>query len=209
LPSPPITPPVEKLPELNDGLAAQVSPELKTLDALKEEVKKSLVLRAGERARVDFEEKLINAVVEQSKVAYPPVLVDLEIERLLKEQERQLQYTGQGMDQYLKSVNKTAEQLQEELRPVAIRNIVASLVLGKVAEAEKIEVTEADIDNGISNMTRSFAAEKKDEFRQLLDTPRTRESLEQSLKTRKTIERLSEIAKSTEPDKKETKEEEK
>jgi trigger factor len=200
---------VEKLPELNDELAAQVSPDIKTLDALKEEVKKSLILRAGERARMDFEEKLINAVIEQSKVEYPPVLVDLEIDRLLKEQERQLQYTGQGMDQYLKSINKTAEQLQGELKPIATKNIVASLVLGKVAEAEKIEVTEADIENGISNMTRSVAPEKKDEFRQLLDTPRTRESLEQSLKTRQTIERLSEIAKSTKPDNKETKEEEK
>lgn len=197
----------EKLPELNDELASQVSPELKTLDALKEEVTKSLKLRGEERARMDFEEKLINAVIEPSKVEYPPVLVDLEINRLLNDQARQLQLTGQGMDQYLKSINKTAEQLQEDMRPVATRNIIASLVLGKVAEEEKIEVTSSDIENGISNMARNVAAEKKEEFIKLLDSPRTRESLEQSLKTRKTIERLSEIAKNTETEKKETKEE--
>jgi trigger factor len=197
----------EKLPELNDELAGQISAELKTLDALREEVAKSLRLRAEERARMDFEEKLINAVVEQAKVAYPPVLVDLEINRILNEQNRQLQLTGQGMDQYLKSINKTAEQLQEELRPVATKNVTASLVLSKIAGEEKIEVTESDIENGISNMTRNVAADKKEEFRKLLDTPQTRESLKQSLKTRQTIERLSEIAKNTGETKQEPKEE--
>jgi hypothetical protein len=58
-------------------------------------------------------------------------------------------------------------------------------------------------------MTRSVAADKKEEFRKLLDTPRTRESLEQSLKTRKTIERLAEIASNTGETKPETKQEEK
>jgi trigger factor len=199
----------EKLPELNDEFAGQVSPDLKTLDALREEVAKSLRLRAEERARMDLEEKIINSVVEQAKVEYPPVLVNLEINRILNEQARQLQLTGQGMDQYLKSINKTVEQQQEELRPVATKNVIASLVLSKVSGEEKIEVTESDIENGINNMTRNIAAEKKDEFRKLLDTPQTRESLKQSLKTRKTIERLADIAKNTEDTKKETKEEEK
>ena len=199
----------EKLPELNDELASQVSPELKTLDALREEVAKSLRLRAEERARMDLEEKIINAIVEQAKVEYPPVLVNLEINRILNEQARQLQLTGQGMDQYLKSINKTAEQLQEELRPVATRNVTASLVLSKVAGEEKIEVTESDIENGMNNMTRSVAADKKEDFRKLLDTPQTRESLKQSLKTRKTIERLTEIAKNTGETTKDTKEEKK
>ena len=88
----------EKLPELNDDFASQVSAEFKTLDALREEVAKSLKLRAEERARMDFEEKVINAAVEQAKIEYPPVLVDMEINRILNEQARQLQMTGQGMD---------------------------------------------------------------------------------------------------------------
>ena len=109
---------------------------------------KSLKLRAEERARMDFEEKVINAAIEKAKIEYPPVLVDMEINRILNEQARQLQMSGQGMDEYLQSINKTPEQLQEDLRPVAMKNVTASLVLGKVAEEEKIEVTEADIDNG-------------------------------------------------------------
>ncbi len=197
----------EKLPELNDDFAALVSPEFKTVPALREEVTKGLRLRGEERARMDFEEKVINAAIEQAKIEYPPVLLELEINRILNDQARQLQLTGRGMDEYLRSINKTAEQLQEELRPVATRNVTASLVLGKIAEAEKIEVSEDDIKNGINNMSRSIGEEKREEMQKFLDTPQNRESIKQSLKTRKTIERLTEIAKNTEKPVQETKEE--
>jgi trigger factor len=187
----------EKLPALDDEFASQVSPEFKTLADLREEVTRTLRLRGEERARMDFEEKLINAVVEQAKVEYPPVLVDLEIDRLINDQARQLQLTGQGMDQYLQSINKTAEQLREELRPVATRNVTASLVLSRIATDEKIEVSDADIENSISNMTRGASDERQEELHKLLESPQTRESIKQSLKTRQTIERLTDIAKNT------------
>ncbi|MBN1693583.1 MAG: trigger factor [Dehalococcoidales bacterium] len=185
----------EKLPELNDAFASQVSKEFKDLKALREEVSKSLKQRAEETARMDHEEKVINTAVEQSKVEYPPVIIDYEINRLISDQARQLQQTGQGMDEYLRSINKTPEQLQEDLRPVAIRNVNASLVLSKIAEEEKIEVTEEEIRNGISNMVQGIGDDKKDEMLKMLDTPQNRQSITQTIKTRKTIERLTDIAK--------------
>ena len=199
----------EKLPELNDDFAVQVSPEFKTVQALRDEVVKGLKMRADERARMDLEEKVINTAVEQATIEYPPLLIDLEINRIINDQARQLQLTGRGMDDYLRSINKTPAQLQEELRPVAKKNVAASLVLSKIAETEKIEVTEDEINNGISNMIRSIGEDKKEEMRKLLDTPQNRQSITQSLKTRKTIERLTDIAKNTGDSGKETKEEEK
>jgi trigger factor len=199
----------EKLPVLDDEFASHVSAEFKTVDALREEVVKSLKLRAEERARMDFEEKVINTAVEQSKIEYPPVLIDMEVDRIINDQARQMQYSGQGMDDYLRSINKTPEQLQEDLRPVAIRNVNASLVLSKIAETEKIEATEEDINNGINNMVKGLQGEKTEEMRKLLDTPQNRSSMKQTLKTRKTIERITEIAKNADESGKEKKEEEK
>jgi trigger factor len=188
----------QKLPDLDEAFVKQVSTDFKTVDDLREEAARSLRLRGEESSRMDFEERVINAVIERSKVAYPPVLVGMETNRIINEQARQLQMSGRGMDEYLKMVNKTVEQLQAELRPTATRNVTASLVLGKVAEAEKIEVTAEEIENGVNNMLRSTAEDRREGMRQLLETPQTRESLRQSLLTRKTIERLTEIAKGTE-----------
>jgi len=197
----------EKLPALNDDFAGQVAAEYKTLDTLREDVAKNLKLRAEERARMDFEEKVINAAIEKARIEYPPVLVDMEINRILNEQARQLQLTGKGMDEYIKSINKTPEQLQEELRPVAHKNVTASLLLGKIAEVEKVAVSDAEIDNRLDSMVLGVDAEKKADMRKLFDNPQTRESIKQSLMARKTIECLANIAKNTQESKKETKEE--
>jgi trigger factor len=197
----------EKLPELNDDFASQVAAEYKTFDALREGVTKNLKLRAEERARMDFEEKVINAAIEKAKIEYPPVLVDMEINRILNEQSRQLQMTGRGMDEYLKSINKTPEQLQEEMRPVAIKNVTASLLLGKVAEVEKITVSDTEIESRLDSMVLGVDEAKKADMRKLFDNPQTRDSIRQSLMARKTIERLSDIAKNTQEAPKEAKEE--
>jgi len=185
----------EKMPELNDELVARISTELKTVAELREEVEKNLKQRTEERASMDFQENVINTAVEQANLDYPPIIVEMEIDRILNEQSRQLQMSGRGIDDYLKSINKTEEQLREDLRPVATKNINASLTLSKVAEAEKIEVADSEIDESLDNMASSTSEDKREELRKMLDTPQTRESIRQSLITRKTIDKLTEIAK--------------
>ena len=154
-------------------------------------------LRAEEQSRRNFEEQVLNAVVDRAQVNFPPVLVEMEIDRILNERARQLRMSGRGLEEYLQSIKKTGKELHEELRPVATRNVTDSLVLGKVAETEKIEVNDSEVDAEIEGMTRGAVENKRDEMRKLLDTPQTRESIKQSLLTRKTIERLVAIAKST------------
>jgi len=127
----------EKLPDLDDEFVKQISTELTTVAALRDEVGNNMKLRAEERAKLDFEGQVINAVIDRSQADYPPVLVEMEINRILNEQARQLQMGGRNLEDYLRSVNKTEEQMRGELRPLAAKNITTSLMLGKVAEAEK------------------------------------------------------------------------
>ncbi len=183
----------EKLPELNDELAKQISPDCETLDSLRERISSDLKLKAEERARIDFEERVIEAVGDLAQVEFPPILVEMEVDRLVNEQSRRLQMGGQGLEDYLKSVNQTEAELREKLQPFATKRVTHSLVLGKVAEEEKIEVSDSEIDAEVEEMTKN--AENRDELQKYLNTPSSRESIKQLLITRKTIQRLVEIAK--------------
>jgi len=185
----------EILPKLNDEFATQLGPEIKNLAALKEEVERNLKLRAEARAKADFEEKVIDAVVASSQVEFPPVLMEAETHRMMHEQARQFERQGANLEEYLKSIDKTEEQLHEELHPVATRRVTQSLVLGKVAEVENIAVDDKEIDNEIENMLKN-ATDKKDELQQALNSPPSRDSIRQILLTRKTVDRLVEIAQS-------------
>jgi len=185
----------EILPELDDDFAAKLGSEIKNLKDLKAEVTRNLKLRAEARARADFEEKVIEAVVAASRVEFPPVLVDAEIHRMIHERARQFEQQGANLEEYLKSIDKTESQLHEELHPVATRRVTQSLVLSKVAETEKIEVSEKEIDEEIAAMLKNVT-EKKEELAKALNTPPSRDSMKQVLWTRKTVEKLVTIAQS-------------
>ena len=183
----------EKLPELNDEFAKEFNPDFATLSSLREQVETNLKLRADDKARTDFEERLVDAVVDITGLEFPPILVELEINRLIDQRLQRWQATGNGLEEYLSSINKTEEELRSELRPLATKRVNWSLVLGEIAEREKVEANEPEVDTEIENMMKG-AGENKERLQQLLNAPRSRESIKQSLITRKTIQRLEEIA---------------
>jgi trigger factor len=182
-----------RLPKLDKEFAHLVNPEFKTMAALRKQVTTNLKLRAEQKAREEFEERVIDAVVDVSQVEFPPVVVEAEVDQLFNQQTRWLQASGGKLEEYLSQVNKTEEQVREEMRPLATKRVTRSLVLGKIAEEEKIEVTEAEINTEMENIAQS-AGMDKDKVQELLESAQARSSVEQSLTTRKAIQRLVEIA---------------
>jgi trigger factor len=175
-----------RLPPLDDGFANLVDPELKTLELLREKVSQNLRLRAEERAREEFEGRVIDGVVEQSQVEFPPLLLDMEIARLLDQQARWMQASGG-------QINKTGEELREEMRPLATKRVTRTLVLEKVAEEEKIEVSDAEVTAELEKLAPTIAGDKG-EVQKWLGSSQAHSSVEQLLTRRKAMQRLVEIA---------------
>ena len=183
----------EKLPELNDEFAKQVDAEVETLDALREKISTALRNRAEEKVSMEHAEQVVKTMTEQAKLEFPPVLVDVEINRLLDDQLRRWQMSGQDIEHYLSYIGKSEEQLREDLRPQAVENVGQSLVLAEVAQAEKVEVGEPEIDAEIENLT-STDVENKDKVKDLFNTPQYRESIRRWLQRQNTVKRMVEIA---------------
>jgi trigger factor len=181
----------EILPDLNDDFAKQVDSALTTVEALKERATSDLKARAEENSRIDFENRVIDVLVDLSEAEFPPVLVEAEIHQLI---DQRFQRGQQELEEYLKNFNKTEEQLHEELRPVAIKRVTRSLVLGQFSQEQKIEVAPSEIDNEIETILKS-ATENKEELQRIFNTPQARESVEQRLLSRKTVQRLMDLVK--------------
>jgi len=181
----------KKLPEVDDEFVKNLGKE--DLASLREQIASNLKARAEERARLELEQKAVDAAVGLSEVEYPPVLAEREIDRLLSDEARNFTESITGLENYLRSLNKTIDDHREELRPIANRRVVRSLVLGKIAEAEKIEVDDSEIDAEIEKMAKD-ADKQADEIRRFFSLPQARESIKQFLVGRKTVERLVRIA---------------
>lgn len=183
----------QHLPELDDEFAKSLGQGFETADALREDVATHLQAMAEQSARRSYENKAIDALIEASAVEFPAVIAEREIDRLIGAQESELQASKISLEDYLRSQNKSREELREQLRPIATKNIAGSLALGKLAEAEKIEVSAAEIDEEIEIMSTN-AGEQGENMRQLFQSPGTRKSLENVIITRKTVQRLVQIA---------------
>ena len=196
----------EKLPELNDEFAKEFNPDFENLEALQRKVSADLKYRAEEKARLNFEDKVIEAAVGTTELEFPPVLVEIETNRLINQQLRRFQVGTGGLETYLKSINKTEEELRQEINPVATKRVAQSLTLDKIAKEEKFEVSDAEINTEIENTLKS-ATENKDELSKFLNTPEAHQSIEQALITQKTVRYLVEMAKGLEENTKTEKEE--
>jgi trigger factor len=186
----------EKLPEVNDDLAKQMNPEFKTVEDLRNKVREGLKVAAEEQAKRNFENKLVDAVVSQAEVEYPPLMEEEEINSVARRQMQQWQTDEKGMDEYLKSIQKTPEQWREELRPVAVRTLKRSLVLTEVAQKENIRIEKEDLENEVRTMTKDITDERKDKLMEILSIPQTQVNLASAIATRRTIEKLVEITQS-------------
>jgi len=194
---------VEKMPELNDEFAKQVNADFTSLEMLKSKMKEGMQKNLEDAAKKEFEQNIVDEIVKISEVEYPPIVEHEEIDALISQQMRRWQTDEKGMEEYLKSIKKTAEQLREDLKPLATRNIKQSLVLTEVARAEGIKIEQADLKNEIEGMVKDIEGERKQKLFELLSHPQNQTNIASQIATRKTVARLVEIVNS--PEKKEEK----
>jgi len=179
----------KNLPELDDEFAKSLGQSLESLDSLKERVAADLKSRKELEARSNLEGKAVEALIGLAHLEFPDIMVQQEIDHLITERKRYFGNQG-GLENYLSSVNKTEEEFRGELKPVAERIVIRSVVLQRFAELEGIEVSAADIDAELKHL-RQHASDEK--VRQLLDSSSARESLGRNLFIRKAVDRLFEI----------------
>ena len=132
------------LPELDDDFAAEAS-EFDTLEELRADVRAKLGEAVGQRIEQDFRVAAVDAAVGEADVELPDEIVTARAAERWGRVERQL--AGRGMDpgMYLQMQGKTRDELIEESKPDAERELRREAVLAAIADAEAIEVSEQEL----------------------------------------------------------------
>jgi trigger factor len=177
----------KQLPDVDDKLAQGAGYD--DLADMRKKVAADLRTSAEARKRSELRQKALDALVAVSEIRYPPVLEDEEITDLLRSEAQRLGF--REVADYLKKANKTVQEVEKELRPIAKTRLIQSLVLGKLAEEEKIEISPSEVDNRIEEIVGG--AEDKENAKQFFSLPQVRKSIEQSMRTQKTLDRLLQI----------------
>ena len=183
------------LPDLDDEFAKGVGEGHESLEALRKKVEEELKAGAEAGARREHRDRAVKLLVDGASVELPPLMVEHEVEHLENERARVLDRVNVRMDDYLKSVGKTEEEIRNESRDEAVERLKRTVLLAKLAEVEDVKVS----DDEVTEKLEELASEQGDkaEDRQVPDE--VRESVRRMLLAEKSVDKLAAIAQGEDP----------
>ncbi len=187
-----------ELPEVDDEFAQSMG-DFETAEEFRAEVRR--MMDESERAEYEHEyaNTALDALVEQSEIKFPPETLERELEDLRRDFERRLESQGLTLESYLQVNEQSEEEFEQELRDIAEKRVRRSLVLYELAQAEDVQASEQEVQEGTMQMLDSLASRMPEkEFRKLLKSRHTINDLVSSVMmdvvAEKTTRRLSLIA---------------
>ena len=184
----------KELPALDDEFAKDVS-EFDTLEEYKADLRKKMEEIAKERAQVENENNVISKVVENATVDIPEVMVENQLDSILRDFDYRLRFQGLDLERYLKLTNTSLDDFRAQYRNEAYNRVKTQLVLEKIAREEAITVEEADMEKEYERMAEQYKR-SVDEVKK--DFAGSAEYIKENLLIQKTVDFLVHSAHFTE-----------
>lgn len=179
----------KELPELDDEFAKDVS-EFDTLDELKDDLKKQIAEKKASKAKTDFENQLIEQVIDNMEVEIPEVMYESKCDEMMQDYAYRMQMQGLDLNTYLSYLGQTMDQFKAQFMEGAKQQVKVELALTAIIEAEKIEATDEEIDAEVAKLAEQYGMEA-DQIKKSVPT----ESLASDINTRKAVDLIVDSAK--------------
>lgn len=155
------------LPEIDDELAKDVNIDgVETLEDLQTYTKEQIRIQKQNQAETEFSNKIVKKVIENTPVDIPDVMVENEINLMLREIEQNLAQQGMNLELFQKMTGKTLDDIKNEIREQAEERVKFNLILTEIAKVEGIEVTDEEVDEEIKQIA-SYYGKEVDEIKEI------------------------------------------
>ena len=140
-------------PEMTDEIAQNFGPDFETAADLLEDLRENALQEAQQRAEAEHVQKVLQELIDMSDLDYPPVAVDLEIDRLVRNVDMRVRQMGmQGLQQFLEMSDQTIEDYRESSREEAEKSLQIDLALVEFAQRENLKVSDEEFEEHIGNV---------------------------------------------------------
>ena len=182
----------KQLPELNDDFAGEAS-DFDTLEELRSDIEGKLRHAQEHSIEDEFREAVLDAAVAGAEVYVPDELVTARAEEMWDRTERTLRAQGLDPEAYLQATGKTREEMISETTEDAARQLARESVLEAVADAEGIEVSDAELIEALGRAAEREKSKPEKLFEQLERSGRDI-PLRHDMRLRKALDLLAESA---------------
>lgn len=180
-------------PELNDEWAKSLDEGFESLADLRKKLRADLETYAKTDADARLRNNAVAKLIEENAFEVPNTLIESQARNLLNNFARDLQ--GRGVD--LNNVqNDFVRMAYEQMHTQAERDVRGAILLEKIADAEKLEVSDTEIDSEIAKMAEHYQ-DTPEKIRETIEKQNGIADIRNNMKTRKAIEALIDKAKIT------------
>jgi trigger factor len=158
---------VKELPALDDEFAKEVS-EFDTLDEIKSDIRKKLEEANELKTKREYEEAVIDAACANVNVDIPKIMIDKEIDNMLKDLEMRLKYQGLDLETYYQYTNNTEEKVKEYMKETAEKRVKTDLVIEKIAKTENVDATDEELLAKATDMAKQYGSEELEKTVQMI-----------------------------------------
>ncbi len=180
----------KELPELNDDLAREAG-EFKTLQELKDSIRKDLQVSKDAETEAGFEKELLAELLKHNKVELPKRLVERRLQYLLEQAERSVHQHEGGEAEFAKK----RDELAKEFLPEAARQVHLAFLLDEIAEENKFTVTDEDLKKKFEQTAARFRRPVEEVEKYYTGSEDAVENLKEQVRSEKAVEFIKQRAK--------------
>ena len=180
------------LPVLDDDFAKDHG-ECASLNELKDRIRGRLTDELKRYQDEELKEKIISRLIESHSFAAPPSMVERQTRYLMERYQNQVSQSGADAGA------PPMEEARKALESRAMRQVQATLLMEKIAELEKIEISDKEVQQHIDNLAKA-AGERGKAVREFYSRPDARDDLRAQLVFGRTVDFLLERARIKEVD---------
>lgn len=182
----------KEVPELDDEFAKDANEDVETLDELKQDIRKHLEEHKKQDAENHKRDTVVEKASDNAEMDIPEVMIENELDRMVKEFEQRLQAQGITTEMYFQITGSDEDEFREQMKDDAEKRIRANLTLEAIAKAENIEASDEDVDKELKEMAETYKQSVDDIKKLLAAQGGGTDAIKEELKLRNTIEFLVE-----------------
>jgi len=145
----------KELPDLDDKFAQNIG-KFKNIEELKKNIKDGLLIEKQQKEKEKWQAEVLEKISSETQIKVPEILVESELNIMIGELRNQLNQIQLPFEKYLEQIKKNEEELKKDLKKLAKKRVISSLVLREIASLEKIEVTEKEIQGKINDILKQI-----------------------------------------------------
>ena len=136
--------------------------EVTTLEELKKYIEENIKTGKKKENEDKYLFKCLDKIVSDSKFEIPEEMTSDEVNRMVKDFEDKLKYQGLNLKDYLKFLGKEINEFKETLKDEANKRIGYRLILDEIVKAEKLDVTEEELEKDLEETAKNYGISKEE-----------------------------------------------